>query len=352
MVNVMGTSIFLATALAVAAGGAVSGEQAPRPGTLETYKDWTIGCDNRNRCEAVALLPEGANWPDVPMTVGVVRDAGSDANAEIWFSRDSKGITQLRFLVDGRQVATATARDGEARVTGPQASALAIAMARGSVMEVRSATKLLGRPSLAGSGAALRYMDALQGRAGTTTALVATGALGPNAVKLAPAAPVVKRMPVSTGGPPAALWREELSSLGRMTGCSEELNGSQQPELHRLGKGETLILVPCGSGAYNFSTVPVIATGIAGRRAFRLAGFDSTPGWIENPALPMLVNAGWTPEKSRLESYAKGRGLGDCGGSQAYVWDGTRFRLIEARAMGECRGAWQWIRVWTAQVSE
>lgn len=352
MVNIMGANIFLATALAVAANGAVSGVQAPRPGTLETYKDWTIGCDNRNRCEAVALLPEGADWPDAPTMIRVVREAGPDADAEIWMSRDSHGQAQANFIVDGRQVASATARDGDARVTGPQAAALAIAMARGSTMEIRSATKLLGRPSLAGSGAALRYMDALQGRAGTTTALVATGALGANAVKAAPVAPVIKRMPVSTGGEPAALWREELTSLGRITGCSDAMNGSQQPELHRLDKGETLILVPCGAGAYNFSSVPVIATGIAGRRAFRLATFDSMPGWTKTAGRPMLVNAGWAPEKSRLESYAKGRGLGDCGGSQAYVWDGTRFRLVEAHAMGECRGAWEWIRVWSAQVSE
>ncbi|MBJ7445645.1 MAG: DUF1176 domain-containing protein, partial [Sphingobium sp.] len=40
------------------------------------------------------------------------------------------------------------------------------------------------------------------------------------------------------------------------------------------------------------------------------------------------------------------------GGSEAYVWDGQRFRLIEAAAMGECRGAWHWITTWTARVVE
>ncbi len=66
----------------------------------------------------------------------------------------------------------------------------------------------------------------------------------------------------------------------------------------------------------------------------------------------MLVNAGFTPDRSRLESFAKGRGIGDCGGSEAYVWDGARFRLVEASAMGECRGAWRWITTWSAQVIE
>lgn len=334
------------------APGAVKNAQAPRPGTLETYKDWTIGCDNRNRCEAVSLLPEGGEWPDNPVMVGVARAAGPDAAAEVWVSRDAKGGGEVSFHVDGRKVASAPSKDGEAMLRGPQAAALAIAMARGGTLEVRAGERLLGRPSLAGSGAALRYMDARQGRAGTSTALVATGALGPLAVRAAPPTPEIRRVVIPAGAAPAALWREELTALGKFTGCADEMRGAQPPELHRLSKTETLILVPCGSGAYNFTSVPVIATGIAGRRAFRLATFDYKPGWSEEEAKPMLVNAGWVADKSLLQSFAKGRGIGDCGGSETYVWDGARFRLTEATAMGECRGAWHWITTWSARVTE
>jgi hypothetical protein len=49
-----------------------------------------------------------------------------------------------------------------------------------------------------------------------------------------------------------------------------------------------------------------------------------------------------------LSSLAKGRGIGDCGASENYVWDGGEFRLIESRAMHVCRGAWEWIRLWEA----
>lgn len=346
----MGANRLFAAALAVTLGSAAAMAQAPKPGALETYKDWTIGCDNRNRCEAVALLPEGGDLPDIPLMIGIARAAGPDAQAEVWISREGKGQADVSFSVDGRRITSAIARDGEATIRGPQASALAIAMARGSTMEVRAGARLLGRPSLAGSGAALRYMDARQGRAGTTTALVATGALGPTAVKPAPIAPAIRRAPVPAGAAPAALWREELTALGKYTGCTDEMRSDQTPDLQRLSKTETLVLVPCGSGAYNFSSVPVIATGVPGRRAFRFATFDFKPGWSEDANHPMLVNVGWTPEKSRLDSFAKGRGLGDCGGSEAYVWDGQRFRLIEAAAMGECRGAWHWITTWTARV--
>ncbi|MCP1468875.1 hypothetical protein J3E64_000546 [Sphingobium sp. OAS761] len=346
----MGASIIAAVMLMTASSGGVGAPRPPVPGSLETYKDWTIGCDNRNRCEAIALLPENGDWPDNPMMIGVVRDAGPDAATEVWFERDGKGQAEVSFIIDGRRIASATARGGTATVRGPQASALAIGMARGTAMEVRLGGKPVGRPSLSGSAAALRYMDARQGRAGTTTALIASGPLGVLAVKAAPAAPRIQRAPVPAGPEPAALWRDERTRIGSMTGCTEEMNSGPPMEQHRLSKTETLILVPCGAGAYNFSSVPVIASGVPGRRVFRLASFDYKPGWTENPAQPMLVNAGWDAGKSRLDSFAKGRGLGDCGGSESYVWDGSLFRLVEATAMGECRGAWHWITTWSASV--
>ena len=342
--------ITLAAMLSAFIASAPLGAQAPRPGALETYKDWTIGCDNRGRCEAVSLLPDGGEWPDKPVALGLVREAGGAADPEIWVSRDTRGQEEVSFLVDGRKIATAAGRDGEARLQGPQAAALAIAMARGTKLELRSAGAVIARPSLAGAAAAMRYMDARQGRAGTQAALVATGALAANAVRPAPPLPLIRRAVIPAGAAPVTLWREELAAVGKYTGCAEEILDASPPELHRLSNTETLVLVPCGAGAYNYSAVPVIATGIPGRRSFRHAAFDYQPGWSEDAAHPTLVNASWTPESSSLESYAKGRGIGDCGSSESYVWDGIRFRLASASAMGECRGAWHWITTWSAKV--
>ncbi|WP_242128854.1 DUF1176 domain-containing protein [Sphingobium sp. Sx8-8] len=341
----------LAATLSAIAGTASA--QGPKPGSLESYRDWTIGCDNRDRCEAVSLLPEGGDWPDKPVMLTISREAGPAADPEIWISRDAKGRETLSFLIDGRKVTGAASMDGEATLQGPQASALAIAMARGHSMEIRAGSQRIATPSLAGSAAALRYMDARQGRAGTVAALVATGPLGRGAIRPAPVMPWVRRAPIPDGVAPPALWREELTAIGNFTHCAGEMkDASSPPDLHRLSKTETLVLVPCGAGAYNFTSVPVIATGIPGRRSFRFAGFDYQPGWSEDARHPMLVNAEWSAESSTLQSYAKGRGLGDCGGSESYVWDGTRFRLIEATAMGECRGAWHWITTWSAKVAE
>ena len=69
------------------------------------------------------------------------------------------------------------------------------------------------------------------------------------------------------------------------------------------------LLLPCGSGAYNFSTKPYIMT--AGAKPV-VAEFDFRPG-MEPEGPPELVNASFDAKTGRLESFAKGRGLGDCG---------------------------------------
>src|SRR3546814_2847421 len=103
----------------------------------------------RSRGDAVSLLPEGGNLPDAPVMLGIVRDAGADADPEIWVSRAAKGRETLDFLVDGRKIASVTSVNGEASVPGTQASALAIAIAKGGGMEIRAGGRLIARPSLA-----------------------------------------------------------------------------------------------------------------------------------------------------------------------------------------------------------
>jgi hypothetical protein len=106
------------------------------------------------------------------------------------------------------------------------------------------------------------------------------------------------------------------------------------------------MLLSCGSGAYNASSIPFVSTG----GAWVHAPFDRTPRWGEDAGPPMLVNASWDEAARTLTSYAKGRGLGDCGVSQRFVWDGKRFRLVEQAEMGECRGSVDWITTFRADV--
>ncbi len=316
------------------------------PGKLETYRDWTIGCDNVGACAAASLMPEN-DPPDGTLFMRIEREAGPAAELVIWLQiDDDKATGPANFLVDGRKLASAPLSKAGAKVAGPQAAALAMGMARGRKLEVRLGTKLLGTPSLAGSAAALRYMDAMQGRAGTTTALIAVGALGPQAVKPAPAMPVVHALLPPAGLKAAELWADEKTRAVKIAGCIEDYDPKQSIDVQPLSRSQTLVLVPCGAGAYNFMSVPLIATGAAGRRVFVKAKFDFAPGFGAADGGTTLVNADWDAKTGKLSSFAKGRGLGDCGNSEDYVWDGAMFRLVEATAMTECRGVSDWITIW------
>ena len=319
-------------------------QAAPQQGPMKTFGDWVVACDNVKRCEMTSLMPEGGAWSGFEWQMAVTRDAGPAGGwtVELIGEDAPAGLT---VHVEGAPAASAAAVWRGNKFSGGEALRLVEALANGKAVVVRTgASKVLGRISLSGSSASLRFIDAEQGRAGTVDAAVAKGAKPASAVPAGAQLPVIDS--VRAIGRPAALTPALLSQMWSQHGCRTEY--FQQPlpavERHALGGGATLALVPCGAGAYNYSSVPYV---VRGGKAV-VASFDSQPGWTGDGP-PMLVNAGFDPKTGELGSYAKGRGIGDCGSAETYVWDGTRFRLTEARAMGECRGSINWLTVWRAR---
>ena len=77
---------------------------APQPDKLQTFKDWTVGCDNVRHCEAVALVPDGEDR-DAYLMLTIERDAGPAALARLSVpSGDARAGTRLSIAVDGREV--------------------------------------------------------------------------------------------------------------------------------------------------------------------------------------------------------------------------------------------------------
>lgn len=316
-------------------------QASPQQGPMKTFGDWVVACDNVKRCEMTSLQPEGGDWSDDGWQMAVTRDAGPNGGWSVELMGDDapKGVA---LAVDGQSGAQTWRGD---RFSGTDAATLVAAMANGKSVVVRDGTgKSVGRISLAGSSASLRFIDAEQGRAGTASAVVAKGAKPASTVPAAAALPVIAS--VRPAGTPVVLSPALLDQIWTQSDCAENYEGESRPDVerHALGDGATLVLVPCGAGAYNFSTVPYVVK--AGKA--QVAAFDSSPGWTGDGP-PMLVNAGFDAKTGELGSYAKGRGIGDCGSAETYVWDGTRFRLTEARAMGECRGSSNWLAVWQAK---
>lgn len=313
----------------------------PQPGALRTFSDWTVGCDNGRQCQAVALLPEGGADG---ATLAIQRGAEAGAVPVIWVTLRSEGAESPEYLeVDGQRFGLRLDRATESlRVSEGVTAARRIGQA-GRIAALDRNGRVLARVSPKGSAAALLHIDAQQRRIGTTSALIRRG----SAIKvpLPPALPIVVT-PRASAKPARSVSAARVRQLlGReKTAC--EYAQQMSIEAHRLDARNSLLLAshPCGNGAYNlFATAWVI--GESGQ--VRPARFDASGGMGEGDA---LVNAGWDVRTRRLGTSAKGRGLGDCGTIQDFAWDGARFRLVEQRVMGECRGSTDYITTWRAQV--
>lgn len=344
----------MAIAMAMTAlgqNGGAAGPQPPRPGPVKTFGAWAVACDNVHACEMTSLWPdenqpeEGSAYDQI--TVSVARAAGPAGGwtVEIQLPADS-GTSALQVSTEKMVAARAAPRQDILRLGGADATRIVTAMASGADLRVGDEFASLGIVSLKGSSAALRFIDAEQGRAGTVTAAVAKGTKPATSVPVAPALPVVAS--ARPGGTAAALPPAMRKALDKASECGAVYEGGTgdlpKPETVALGGGKTLVLLPCGSGAYNFSTKPYIMA--AGAKPV-VAEFDFRPG-MEPEGPPELVNASFDAKTGRLESFAKGRGLGDCGAAEVYVWDGAMFRLVEARAMPDCRGSVNWLTTWRA----
>lgn len=331
------------------------GSSAPMLGRLQIFEDWAVGCDNQLSCEAVALVPDGAGQSYRALVV-LQRAGGPEGAATVRLLGADELSGRIDLIVDNRRLARVVAARDMVEIGGPAALEMMRALASNYAFEVRAGKALIDSPSLSGLPAALRYMDEVQGRVGSVAALVATGEEPATRARPVPPAPALPAAPTTgADAPPPAFSPREQAAARRLAVC-DGLHDSDYPsEIHRLDADHVLLLLPCQAADYNVSAVPLVATatpGAADNWQFRIARFDHAPGASGDPdAPPLIVNARWNPARSELSSFARGRALGDCGTAETYKWDGSRFRLTEARSMPVCRGAWEWPVLYAAGVA-
>ncbi|NIJ23809.1 DUF1176 domain-containing protein [Sphingomonas japonica] len=313
-----------------------------RPGAIDVFRDWVVGCDNVLDCKATVLGTEAGDFPLI--TLAVERKAGPLGPIRIGFSgRDGEVTPPFTVEVDGRVVASGgMTTPAGAYITGPDAQRIAAALVNGQQATLTAGAGTRETVSLAGASAALRYIDAEQGRAGTQSAIVARGPASATAAP-APALPVVQVPAI--GGTPAAVTSELLASMRTQGDCEAYDDEYGAPRIHALSDVVTMVSLPCARGAYNaINAVFLIEDGEA-----RPAPFDADPSMSpEDGAVPTITNGEFA--NGIFDSFAKGRGLGDCGIAQKFAWDGERFRLVEQSEMPECRGSSDTIPTFRAQV--
>lgn len=327
----------------------------------KVFREWIAGCDNLGRCVArslpddtasfgASLILERASGATSPPVLALVLKADTlkAPPPVVTLTLDGQPLPGAERLPPAEIVDLETAR---IRFPAKEAEAL--------IESARKATKIeasmLGERyeiSLSGAVAALLWLDAQQGRLGTPTALIRKGI---TLAKTAAIPPLPVVVPVATTTLPA-LPRPRAKAL---TAALRKRIGSTEPDCEDteslremdsavpIAPGETLVMILCRGGAYNYTTgfwiVPGSDTAKARKPAFQRPG--KAPG-------NMLVNAAYDPATGQIEFLEKGRGPGDCGSMGNYAWTGRAFVLTRYAEMSQCRGLLpdDWLVLWRSEV--
>jgi Protein of unknown function (DUF1176) len=337
----------------LAAGSSAMADTKPNLGTQKFFFDWAAACDNRLACEAISMPPEETAFEGISVTL---TRASSTGDIAITLSGFETKSDRYGILIDGRLADTGpinNAATAPITVTGADALRLSRALANGRTLVLRDGKGAdLGKISLKGSSAAFGHIDKVQNRAATKAALANPGAKNLRVNWVPTPVIAAKRIAPTETTPNAAT----LVSLIETSSCKEERYGVTEDTAYSLGridsKARALVMISCGAGAYNFASAAYIGTEeAAGKWQFAPALFDygSAIRTMDN-SVQLLINAGWDAATQTISSHAKGRGLGDCGNAESYVWDGAQFRLISAYGMEQCRGSLDWMTLWHADV--
>ncbi|MFI4935228.1 MAG: DUF1176 domain-containing protein [Caulobacterales bacterium] len=307
----------------------------------KTVKDWTAVCDNLRTCAAFGFSGEGG---EADAYVKIARTGAPTAQPRVsivYVTGDKAPAATWTLQIGGRPIAGVGAVAAVGQESGARAdlspvagAALIEALRNGDELEIYQAGKELTGVSLSGSAAILIWVDDQQGRVGTVTALARRGAQPASAVPAPPAPPViVAAPPVSQAG----LAKVAPASL---TQSADDCNDGRaddgfDPLIARLAPGVVLWGPPCGSGAYNEVNIFFIADERDGNA--RRITFPEPPG-SGQARDDILMNVSFDAKTQTLSSFSKGRGLGDCGSDEKWVWDGKAFQLLSDRVMDQCHG--------------
>ncbi|HEU5482912.1 MAG TPA: DUF1176 domain-containing protein [Sphingomicrobium sp.] len=313
----------------------------PQVGELKTFKDWIVGCDNGLACQAAAMMPATGGGA----TLSVRRAPGGGDAPEVWLRAWEGEAADL--TADGKPLKIRLKEnDDDAYVVDSADTARLLAALRAAkeVEVINAAGKSVGALSVDGATAALLYMDDSQHRVGTRGALVRRGDKPDSSVPPPPALPV-RYTDAGSSRPPAQLPADVIAKARKDADCEDETDPNLVSQ-DRIDATHTFasVTLMCASGAYNFISANFI---IPDGGAPREAQFDDQD---EEEGGDLHYNLYWDKETRRLHAGMKGRGIGDCGGRQQYVWDGERFRRVRVEEMDDCRGVIDFITLWRARV--
>lgn len=324
------------------------------------FRDWHVACDNLRNCSAYGFPADelSSAW------IRIERGGAPAAAARITIAGDVAENTRVSLAFDDPALPGLPA--GEVTLDKTDSSFDRVVIADPAAVDtliasLRKAKALAVRRidppggaksdpetshiSLSGAVAALLWIDEQQQRLGTTTAFIRRGDRPVSSIAPPPPAPVVHAAkPPAAGAAPAALPPKDLKAL---TGMARKLCDDDERTEHedasRLAPDVSLHSFSCPgmSGAYNHASVflivpdgrPQAATPVKFAYPAAVAGTSAS-----KVAEVQAINASFDQGTLTISTFNKGRGLGDCGQSEEWVFDGRAFQLVLLRSMPQCKG--------------
>ncbi|MBS9722141.1 DUF1176 domain-containing protein [Tianweitania sp. BSSL-BM11] len=339
-------SFFASTALVAAFTAPQVSLAADATPSYDTYKSWFTACDNGLACQARGFSDDsGPDSPDLTIS----RDAGPQAKTLVTLKLPF-AVEAADLKVDGQPLTLASGAWEIEREEGMTTLSLSEdADIQTLITQLRDASALqTSKPEasvpLDGFVAALLRMDDRQGRIDGVTALIRRGKAPASAVPPAPDLPTTPTYkptaPLEAAEKTALLSkaRKDLASTFQSEDCSTDSpSGIDNSDAFAVDQTSALVFLGCFVGAYQGSSLVALVPR-SGNGAAELVR-PSLPISDGDTDTALLTEPGFDPDTGTLSMSARGRGLGDCGLSAEWVWNGTQFQLTGGSYQMSCGGS-------------
>ncbi len=335
-------------------------------GDLKEFGDWVVGCDNARDCHATSLpIDEGSLEPfgDGNLTISIKRSGNpTDPPSVSFTAAGARALDEMEAIdslmrntrwiaVDGQKLDIHLGKEADIYELDGLTSEKLIAAMRG-----KSSVSLLdpqGQPfataSLRGFDAVFGYIDQRQYLTDTVAALGRAGTKPVNAFTVPLMLPRRQvRVAPKPEMPPSTIDHMQLAQLRGLDPCLKYSSNAIQenPIYYRLDTLNTLMVLPTSCGGYNPYRMLYI---VDNQRKAQPARFWPYQGHeIKDDS--ELSNVDWSEEARLLSSFARGRGISDCGESQSFAWHDGRFLLVHDERMYPCRGSTDYITTYHVEV--
>lgn len=346
----------LVVALGLALGAPLqAAESSPVP-LQKVFKQWQVTCNNINDCD-VRNLDEG-------LRIIIERQAGPQGAVMLRFQGFGNDNPQGIWL-DGQRWNSDLSVSKAAEDDFDVAHTDSLALVQRWVQASKNALKLSlaadgDAASLSGLNAALLLVDERQGRLGNQSALLKVGNNEPDRVPARPRPPTFSFAPpkvVALSNAQALIDGAIKANLPLLQkeGCEPDAESRVRSEAQPLNAQQALVLINCGLGAYQSSSMLFISERADVTRSTQLTLPLPVAGESGEPErLSWFTEGGYDPAAGELYFSGRGRGIADCGHNGSWKYDGKTFHLASYNNQPSCNGGepGDWPSVWLSSVAD